>query len=267
MKNILLLFLVFTASTLALSAQTADEIIATYLENIGGVENLAKIKSTTSKCSAKAQGMDLPVTMYNAEGGKSRMDLVFQGKEITQFSFDGKEGWTTNFMTMEAEKMESEESMIQASKSEFPDAFYNYKENGYTVSLEGEEEVEGTACFIVKLTRKPITLDGKEVANEVTYYFDKDSSVPIMSKEYMLTGEMKGMSTETYYSDYEEVEGVYFPLTISQKFNGQPVFDVTIDELLINQEIAGDFFDFPVKKAEDDKIELEKKEVTTPKKG
>lgn len=228
-----------------INAQTADEIVASYLETIGGVEQLSALKSTKMKGTAKVQGMEIPVSMTSAEGGKTRMDMVFQGKEITQMAFDGETGWSTNFMTMEAEKWDSEQSLVMKHQTDFPDEFLGYKEKGYTVTLEGEEEIEGTPCFKVVITKTPIEIDGKEEVNMSEYYFDKDSYVPIMSRSYELTGEMKGKSAETYYSDYDEVDGYIFPFTITQKFEGQQVFSVTMEEVLLNEELETSVFAYP----------------------
>ena len=43
MKKFTLLFLAIFAS-FTMNAQTADEILASYFENIGGLENLKKVK-------------------------------------------------------------------------------------------------------------------------------------------------------------------------------------------------------------------------------
>lgn len=246
MKKLLFLFVCVAALSFTTNAQTAEEIIDTYLETIGGKEKLSSLKSLKLIATGKAQGMELPITMHNGLDGKTKMDMVFQGKEITQMCFDGETGWSTNFMTMEAEKWDSEESMVMKSQNDnFPDAFLDYKEKGYTVTLDGEEEIEGTPCFKILLTKKPVMIDGKEQEIVSEYYFDKDSFVPIMQKEYNLIGEMKGTSTETYFSDYDEVEGLYFAFTLSQKMNGQTVFDVTVNEVVLNPELDDEFFGFP----------------------
>lgn len=228
-----------------IAAQTAEEIIESYLETIGGKENLIAIKNAKMTCTGKAQGMELAITMYQKAPGLQRMDMVFQGKEITQMSFDGKEGWSTNFMTMEAEKWDAEQSEIMKSEMDFPDVFLNYNEKEYTLSLEGEETIEGAECFKVKLTKKPVMVDGKEEENFSYYFFDKETFVPIMQKSFAKTGQMKGQATETYLSDYDEVSGVYFAHTISQKLNGQPVFDLTINKIEVNVDMADSFFAFP----------------------
>lgn len=181
------------------------------------------------------------------------MDMNFQGQELTQMSFDGETGWSTNFMTMKPEKWDAEQSEIMKTEMTFPDVFLNYKDKGYTVNLEGEEEIEGTMCHKVKLTKKPLMVDGKEEENFSYYFFDKETNVTIMQRDFAKVGEMKGQATETFFSDYDEVEGVYFPFTIAQKMNGQAVFSVSVEKAEANVEIDDTKFAFPEEAAGEDK--------------
>jgi carbonic anhydrase len=90
------------------TAQTADEIISNYLENTGGKtvwENLQSVKMTAT---ANAQGMEIPVEIYQTKDGKQLVKINFQGQDITQLAFDGETMWTTNFMTLQPEKSDAE---------------------------------------------------------------------------------------------------------------------------------------------------------------
>ncbi len=229
----------------AQSAMSADDVIENYLETIGGKEKLESLKATRANCNAKAQGMELPVVMVSAAPNKQRMDMNFQGKDVTQMSFDGEKAWGVNFMTMEAEEMDAEQTSVMAAQTDFPDPFYNYKEKGYTIELMDEEEIEGAPCNVIKLTRTPIMVGDKEEENVSLFYIDKDNGVIIKQVDYGLVGPMKGQTIETYLSDYEEVDGVYFAFTIVQKMNGAEVFSVNIKEIEINPDLEEGYFSMP----------------------
>ena len=226
-------------------AQSAEEIVSSYIETIGGADQLNEMKSVKMTGKASSYGMEFPISIINEAPGKMKMTLVFQGKEITQMAFDGETAWTTNMMTMEPEKMEAEQTAIFKQTMDFPDPLLNYKDKGYTVSLEGEKEIEGTACHKIKLSRGSVKVDGKDENLETFYYFDKESLVPIMQEDYALIGEMKGKSTETYFSDYDEVDGLIFPFTMVQKIEGQVMMEGTMESITINPEIETDAFAFP----------------------
>ncbi len=241
----LFLSLSFLFSFQFTQAQTAEEVIDAYFETIGGRENMSNLKSLKITGDGKAQGMDIPLTMYQVAPNKQRMDMDFQGQKITQMCFDGKTGWATNFMTMEAEAMDAEQSYILANSLDFPDAFLNYEKKGYKISLDGEETIEGADCIKVRLTRPELEIDGKKVENYSLYFFDKESFVPIMQREFGKTGETKGQAVDTYLSDFQEVAGVYYPHTITQKMNDMEIFSLSLKEVLVNPEIPADLFALP----------------------
>jgi len=226
-------------------AQTVDEIIDKYLKNTGGKDKWAALKSVKMTGKAKAQGMDLPISIIQA-GDKQKMVITFQGKDITQMAFDGTTGWSTNFMTMKAEKMEAEQSEnMKQETADFPDPFVNYKQKGYKVALEGKEKVEGTECFKIKLTKKPVKVDGKEEENVVYYFFDTENYVPIMTRTTIKRGQMKGATVESALSDYQEVNGLFFPFSVSTKYNGKPGEAVAMEKIELNVPINAKDFAFP----------------------
>lgn len=252
-----MLFLVLSFQTTTTQAQTAEEIVSTYLETIGGAEQLAEIKSMKMTMKGKAQGMDLPITMFQAAPDQMRMDMTFQGKTITQMSFDGETGWGTNFMTMEAEKWDEEQVASMKSEADFPDPFLDYDKKGYSIALDGEETIDGTDCYKVKLTKKPVMVDGEEEENFSYYFFDKETNVPIMVRSYALTGQMKGAETETFMSDYQEVDGIYYAHSITQKVQGQTAFSMQVETIEVNPaDVNKELFSFPGdKKSAMDKLE------------
>ena len=237
------LFLLFTVGSL--SAQTAEEVIDNYLEAIGGKDALSKITSMKITGIAKAQGMDFPIVMYQKAPGKQRMDMVFQGQEITQMAFDGETGWGVNFMTMQTEKWGQEESATMKAEMDFPNPFLNYADRGFSVSLEGEETIEGTECFKIKLIKKPVVVEGKEMENFSYHFLDKESFVLIMLQQFIKSGPMKGTTSQTYFSDYDKAGDVYFAHSIVSKVNGQTTASISFSEIEVNPEIEESLFSFP----------------------
>lgn len=244
MKAGLLTIVLFSA--MAAQAQTADEIINKYIANTGGKDKWAALKSVKMTGKAKAQGMEIPVTILRGEGGKQKVVATFQGKEITQVAFDGNTGWTTNFMTMKAEKMDAEASEnMKREAGDFPDAFHDYKKKGYKIAMEGKETVEGTECFKVKLTKTPLKVDGKEEENVSYYFFDSQNYVPIVTRSTAKTGQMKGTNVESVMSDYQDVNGLMLPLSVTVKYNGQTGQTITFDKVDTNIKIDDKEFVFP----------------------
>ena len=250
MKKTIKLFFAtaLTLASLFAQAQTADEIVAKYLEVTGGAAKWAELKSVKMTAKGKQGGMEFPIVSLQKAPNLSKQTISIQGKEIVGSAFDGKETWKTNYMTMKAEKGEKEDSENAAKSLDFPDPFLNYKEKGYTVALEGEEKVEGTDCYKVKLTKKPIKVDGKEEEDFSYYFFDKENGVVIMNRSVGKKGPAKDIAIETLMSDYQEVNGLFFPFTISQKANGQVLFSMVMEKLEMNIPIDNKEFAFPIDK-------------------
>jgi outer membrane lipoprotein-sorting protein len=241
-------FFVASALTFAATfaqAQTADDIINKYFEVSGGKAKWAEVKTVKMTAKGKQGGMEFPLTSLQKAPNLSKQTISFQGKDITVSAFDGKELWKTSFMTMKAEKGEAEESENAGKSLDFPDPFIDYQAKGYSVSLEGEENVEGSDCYKIKLTKKPIKVDGKEEEDFSYYFFDKENGVIIMNRSVGKKGEMKDVAVETLMSDYQEVNGLVFPFTVSQKVNGQVVFTMVTEKVEINVAIDDKEFAFP----------------------
>jgi homogentisate 1,2-dioxygenase len=238
LRNLLALTVILFTSFTA-SAQTADEIINKYFENIGGKEKLSKVGGFKMNVVSNYNGMEIPVEIFNDKAGKMYVKVNFQGKEITQLAFDGKTGWSTNFMTMKAEKLDSETTENLLSQiNDFPDPFYNYKEKGYKVELLGKETKEGTECYKIKLTKTPITVAGKKEDNVVFYYFDAENYVPIMTEAEVKEGPAKGQMSTSTMGDYQEVDGIFFPFTMNQ--GGQAM---TVKSIVINPTVDAKVFE------------------------
>ena len=242
MKKLGIVFsvMLFVIGGFSAQAQTADEIINTYIKNIGGAEKFKSLTGTKMEMIVNYQGMEIPVELVQLKGGKMYLKINFQGQEITQMAFDGTTAWSTNFMTMKAEKMESEMvENIKLEAGDYPDPLIDYKAKGYTAEYLGKETKEGTECYKVKITKKPQMVDGQKVDNVVFYYFDTENNVPILTEAEVKSGPMKGQMSVTTMSDYQEVEGMYFPFSMNQ--GGQPM---KIKKVTLNPTVDASAFTF-----------------------
>ena len=243
----LALFIGFTSS---LQAQTADEIITTYLENTGGANNWNQLQGVQMKAKVNQNGMEIPIDIVQLKGGQQMTVINFQGMEFKQGVFDGETLWGLNFQTQKAEKSDKEATdNMMLEINDFPDPFLNYKANKYTVELLGKEDVDGTETFKIKLIKEPVTIDGKQEENVSFYYFDTENYVPIMMHSEVKSGPQKGQMSEIKFSDYQEVDGLYFPFSMTQGLKGQQGQAITMDEIILNPEVDPMEFKFPEEEA------------------
>lgn len=244
-----LLMIALVCSAVFVQAQTADEILNRYFENTGGISRWKALKGIKMSASANQGGMEIPITQYQMADGRQAVVINFQGKEIKQQVFDGTNLWSHNFMTMKAEKSDAETtSNFKQTIGDFPDPFLDYKSKGYKVELLGKETIEGSECFKIKLTKKPIMVDGKSKESITFYYFDANDFVPIMTESEIHTGQAKGMIAQSKLSDYTEVNGMMFPFSLSEGVKGSGSQGLQIKNIELNPTADAAVFKFPTDK-------------------
>ncbi|WP_136668639.1 outer membrane lipoprotein-sorting protein [Flavobacterium sp. H122] len=240
--KILKIVAVALLGTFAAYAQSADEVINNYVKTVGGTEKLNSLKGLRMEMVANYGGMEIPVNVVTLKGGKMYVVVNVQGKEIKQMASDGIQMWSTNMMTQKAEKLDAEANEnAKLSNQDFPDALLDYKSKGYKVEFLGKETKEGTECFKIKLSKKPIKIGGVSTADETFYYFDTENFLPIVTETEIKQGPMKGQKSVSKMSDYQEVEGLYFPFSINQFGSDMKVKKITLNPVVEDKEFA-----FPV---------------------
>ncbi|MEO1487003.1 MAG: outer membrane lipoprotein-sorting protein [Bacteroidota bacterium] len=248
--KIALLFIV--CASMSLQAQTADEILDNYFENIGGKETLNSLNGMKMKGVGKQQNFEFPIEIVQMKDGRQYFSADIQGKQLKQQVFDGTVLWSTNFMTMKAEKSDAEQTAnFKLNTNDFPDSFMDYKEKGYTVELLGKETMDGAETFKIKLVKEPVTVDGKEEDDISFYYFDTENFVPIVVESKITSGPAKGKTAKSTMSDYQEVDGIYFPFSTSQYIDGNLVFTMEMENMELNPEVDNAVFAFPEQMTEE----------------
>jgi hypothetical protein len=229
------------------SAQTVDEIINSYYETVGG-KKWEEVKAMKMTANIEQGGMQIPFVIVTTKEGKTYTEVTFMGNTMIMNAFDGKKSWTTNFMTMQPEESTTDDSEnAKRAAQEFPNALINYKKLGYKATLLGKEKIDGTECHKIKLDKKTMLSDGKEIPNVEYYYLDAENNVPIMFETEINSGEMKGKTAQTKLSDYQEVEGVMIPFSTTQGIKDGPSQGIQFESIEINPTIDEKKFSFPKK--------------------
>lgn len=228
------------------TAQTAEEIIAKYFENTGGRAKWEGLKGWKMTVKLNQGGMEIPLSIVQLKDGRQITTITFQGKEIKQGVYDGTSLWSHNFQTMKAEKSDAETTAnFKLDIGEFPDPFLHYKERGLKIEFLGKETVEGTETYKIKMTKKPVMVDGKPADNVVFYFFDTENYVLLMTEQEVKSGPAKGMTGQTKYSDFQEVGGIMMPFSMVQGAKSQPGQTLTVTNIELNPTVADAEFKYP----------------------
>lgn len=237
-------FCVILVSGMTVQAQDAeapsvDDILAAYFENTGGVEQWKNLSTMKMEGKMSMQGMEFPGTIYMKRPNLQRVEVNIQGKDLIQ-AYDGETAWWINpFMGSEDPQPMPAEMAQEMTKDEFEDDFIDYAEKGHTVEYVGTEEVEGAQCYVLKLT--------KANGDVESHYFDTEYMVPIMQRTTISEGPMKGQASDTFLSDYQEVDGFMIPFFLETKVGGQSFQKITLTSIELDTEMEATMFAMPAK--------------------
>ncbi len=247
MKKILFSIAMVSISILGMAQDaTVETILDNYFENTGGREAWSELKGHKLTASVEMQGMTIPLEIYAMKDGRTITKVSVMGMDLSQDAFDGEVSWGTNFMSMEPELSDEETTEnIKRDIGDYPNPFLDYEDKGYSVELMGKESIDGMECYKLKLTKKPILVDGEDVENVSYYFFDTENFVVVQQESEMVTGEMKGEISVTMLSDYQEVDGLMFPFSISQGVKDGESQAIEIIEIELNPEVEDEMFQFP----------------------
>ncbi|MEL6132115.1 MAG: outer membrane lipoprotein-sorting protein, partial [Bacteroidota bacterium] len=193
-------------------------------------------------------GVEIPLEIVRLKDGRQYTKVNFQGTDFFQGVYDGETLWSMNFQSMTAEKSDQETTdNFKLEVNDFPDPFLNYKEKGYTVELVGTETVDGAETYKIKLVKESKTIDGKEIEDVSYHFFDTESFVPIAQESTLNQGAQAGKIALTMMSDYDEVDGLYFPFSMSRGIKDGPSQPIIIEAIELNPEVDESVFAFPEK--------------------
>jgi hypothetical protein len=225
MKQILAFFLAITS--IAAYSQTADEIVAAYSKNMGGLEAFQAIKTAKMTGIVTAQGMDLPLTMVIINKRAARTDVDVMGQTITSSYLDGK-GWKLNPLqgVNEPTDMEAAELSEAALQSRLANTLMDYKAQGNTIELLGTESVGAAKAYKIKLT------SGTD--QKVTIFYIDSSNYTLLKT--VASRELMGQSVEvvTEYSDLKQFGDVKFFTSRTQSANGNVFQVITLSKIDLN---------------------------------
>lgn len=229
MKAFRFLSLVF--ATLAITAtsfaQTADDIINKHVEAIGGAENWKKINSVRQEAAISVQGMEIPVIITFVHNKAFKQEFTVMG--MTGYSVITSEGgWNFNPMQGQSkpEPVTADELKYGKDQLDVQGELIDYKAKGHTLELLGNEDVDGTNCFKVKITRKSGT--------ESVYFFDPKTYYTIRATSKVVANGQEVESTVNMSNFQKLPEGIVMPFTME---NSQIPAPITITKVVINGPI------------------------------
>ena len=240
-----LAMLLFAAAALlapALHAQTVDEVIAAHIQARGGMEKLKAVATRRVSGTVLFGSIQAGFLILNKRPDMVREEFSLQGFAQIQ-AYDGKGAWQIDPFggRKDPMRMSEDDSKSLVVDSDMDGPLVDYKSKGSTAELMGHDSVEGTDCFKVKITQKN--------GDIFVYYLDADSHMQLKLETKMtIRGAIQ--ENETYFGDYEAVDGIYYPFAFETAQKGDPSrTKFTVNKVEVNPPVTDSVYQMPAVKA------------------
>ncbi len=247
-KTTLMLLCAVTILTGFAAAQTVEEIVASNLEAKGGEEawmalETGRMTGTMQMGGGAAGAIEMPFVVEFSKPDRIRLEFTMQGMTAVQ-AFDGETGWAILPFLGKTEPEEMAEDQVKQLKNQadFEGVLVNYEEKGHTVELVGQEEVDGTPAFKLKVTREDGDVDYLYLDEEYFVEFKMEATREVQGNE---------VTVSTVLGDYKEVDGLLFAHSMEMAFgSGDAQQVITIEKIELGVELPDDHFAMPEKAEE-----------------
>ena len=209
------------------SSITIEDVINNYIDAIGGKEKLSDITSIEMKATTNIQGTVLEMYSVKNNQNQSMMEMSAMGMTVVKNVFNKYQGYNeVNGQRIPLTEVELEQAIINSAL--FSELNYDFS----LVELVGTSVVDDEEAYEVKIT------DNK------TAFYSVETGLKLKEVE---SQELEGnlIVGETYYKNYEEVDGILFAKEINQVSPAIPIpGGITFKVDSINLNVETDESDF-----------------------
>ncbi len=242
MKKILsLLLAVSFLSAANLSAQDLNEILDNHFEVVG-MDKVLETNTVIARGKAVQMGTEFPMALYQKRPDKVRMEAEIQGTKLIQ-AYNGETGWAIIPWSgsMDPQDLTGDQLKSIKQMGDLDGDLYNWEEKGHTLTYEGEDEMEGTPAYKLRLE--------KEDGDVFTYYLDAENYVTLRV-DTKINVQGTEVEASSWYSNFKPVQGMIMPHSIESKVNDQVQSQIVIDSYEVDSEIDDSMFEKPVETKE-----------------
>jgi len=227
----------FCLLAIAVSAQTADELVAKNLQARGGVDKI-KAVNTVKKNGKAYVGINAEVSQEQKRPNMIRVDVTVQGMTQIQ-AYDGSVSWQISPFQgrKDAEFMGEDDARDLVDQADIDGPLVDYQAKGNKVEYLGHDLVDGDDAYKLRVILKN--------GDIIYYYLDPDTYLEIKKEiQQFIRGSVH--ESEQLLGAYKQVAGVYYPYSIesTNKSTGEHA-RFKIDAIVVNAPIEDSFFKMP----------------------
>ena len=204
---------------------TAKQVILNYIKIVGGKEKLESIKTLDMNINTNMGGMSIEMRKVVALPDKYYFEVSSGGQTMQQQIVNGEQGIMKNGMgavqPIEGEDLKDLKKEIYISEE------LNFLQEGYQLSLDGLEMIDGKPAYQVSVTQP----DGKKFI----VYYDQTSGLKVRKVNFQNVGTGEPVPIVENYSDYRDTEqGIKMPFQMEVSGMGPQPMRLKILNISLN---------------------------------
>ncbi|MGQ1889426.1 M16 family metallopeptidase [Thermophagus sp. OGC60D27] len=204
----------------------ASEVIAAYIDAVGGKQVLDQVNDLKMKMAMEMQGMPIEINFYQKKPNKLCQETLMNGNVVSMQVFDGEKG---KVKTPMGEQMLEGEALTNMKESArlFPEL--DYLNDNARLEIEGIESINGVDAYKVVVT--------KPSGMKSSLFFGVEDGLKYKEVSQTIQG-----TIATIFEKYEEVNGILFPSVLKQTM-GPQMFEIQVKSVEINSGIEDSRFE------------------------
>jgi len=232
---IVLVLFILVLNILPAGAQAEKDIMEKMVAAMGGREALSQVKDSkiTGTMEIIQFGLSLPMTIYQKEPDKFRLEMEVKGYSVVQV-YNGEKAQVSNLQTGEIIDLPPDQARGMKKEALGNRVWLEPDKYGITYVYKGEEIVDGKKCYI---------LDQKFSDGDViTFYIEASSYLPYMTRSVGIDASGGQIETENLLTDYRPVGQIMFPFVITINQAGAEYARMKYNEVVYNTGLEDSLF-------------------------
>lgn len=241
-RFVLTLTLITLAFSTTLYAQSIQTIINKNIEARGGLKLIKSVQSIEMSGSIVFHGMNAPFKYIIKHPDQMKLEMTVNGDSLIE-AYDGTTAWASiprNGQNI-LQKIPKAQSASFKELADFEGPLIDFKKKGYEIKKKGMSKIGTESAYNLVVTdsagnSKDIFIDSQN------YHNIRESSV----KKIQGSGPASStFNIVTNYSKFKVYKGLTLPYEIATLVNGNPVMQMTITKISLNDKYPESLFQFP----------------------
>ncbi len=204
---------------------TAEKVLDSYIDAIGGKEKLSGMKTVTMEMEGSVMGQTMNMSVSKMSPNRSYTEVSVAGNVMQKIIFDGEKGKSSGMQGNQ--EMIGDAALDMAISNAIVPEIIMLEQN-VKMELTSVEQINGSDAYGVEITMPS--------EKKVVRYYDAESGLYV--REVNTIDTPQGVLTlSTEILEYGEFDGIRFPIAIKSPLNPQIKMDIKVKDVIVNAEV------------------------------